>query len=60
MLRLTLTIFTMIAMAHVQLHAKRRTTCTAWEGGNYKVKIDGVMQNCKGKNLHKAALTVLC
>ena len=48
MLRLILTTFTMIAMAHVQLHAKSRTTCTAWESGNYKVEIDGVMQNCKG------------
>lgn len=49
MLRLTLTIFTMIAMAHVQVDAKSRTSCTVWESGNYKVEIDGVTQNCKGK-----------
>jgi len=49
MLRLILTIFTMIAMAHVQLHAAKKTTCTTWQGGNYTVKIEGVMQNCTGK-----------
>jgi len=49
MLRLILTIFTMIAMAHVQLHAKSRTTCTAWQGGNYTVKKDGVTYKCTDK-----------
>lgn len=49
MLRLILTILTMIVMAHVQLHAKSRTTCTNWETGNYKVKSGGVNYNCKEK-----------
>lgn len=49
MLRLILTIFTMIAMAHVQLHAKSKTTCTAWEAGNFTVKVDDVTHNCTYK-----------
>ena len=49
MIRLILTIFAMIAMAHVQLYAASRTTCTAWQSGNYTVKIDGVTQNCTGQ-----------
>jgi hypothetical protein len=49
MLRLILTIFTMIAMAHVQLYAKTRTTCSFWESGSYTPKIGGVSYKCKSK-----------
>ncbi len=50
MLRLTiLTTVTLIAMADVPLHATSRTTCTAWESGNYTPTIDGVAYKCTSK-----------